>query len=254
MDRGIVMLSKERFSRILAFVNERGSVTVTELVEKLGVSESTIRRDLGTMDERGLLVKVHGGALAKDFDASTRDQDVRSRQAVNVEAKQKIARYAASLIRPGDFVYLDAGTTTEMMIDYLEEKNVVFVTDAVTHAGKLAARGFRVYIPGGELKSITEAVVGEEAVSSLHKYNFTRGFWGTNGVSPSAGLTTPDLQEAMVKTCSLQNCKEKYVLADASKFLKISNVTFASIEEAVILTDRRPPAPLQGLENIVIVD
>ncbi|MDO5131829.1 MAG: DeoR/GlpR family DNA-binding transcription regulator [Eubacteriales bacterium] len=247
------MLSEERFSRIAAFVNAKRSVTVTELVEKLKVSESTIRRDLIAMDEKGLLVKVHGGAIALDFDTSTKDEDVLSRQSMNTEAKRKIARYAASLIRPGDFVYLDAGTTTELMIDYIEAKTAVFVTDAVTHAGKLAAMGIRVHILGGELKSITEAVVGEEAIASLQKYNFTRGFWGVNAISTGAGLTTPDLQEAMVKTHSMLRCREKYVLADVSKFQKISNVTFAALDDALILTDKTPPAEYARLENVVVV-
>lgn len=247
------MLSEERFSRIAAYVNTNRSVTVTELVEKLKVSESTIRRDLITMDEKGLLVKVHGGAIALDFDANIKDEDVLSRQSMNIEAKRRIARYAASLIRPGDFIYLDAGTTTELMIDYIETKTPVFVTDAVTHAGKLAAAGFQVHILGGELKSITEAVVGEEAIASLQKFNFTRGFWGVNSISTGAGLTTPDLQEAMVKTHSMRRCREKYVLADVSKFEKTSNVTFAALEDAVILTDQTPPPEYARLENIVVV-
>lgn len=247
------MLSEERFSKIISYINRERSVSVTDLVEKLGVSESTIRRDLAVMDERGLLVKVHGGAIARDFDGSLRDEDVRSRQSLHTEAKQKIARYAASLIGPEDFVYLDAGTTTELMIDFIEAKTAVFVTDCVTHAGRLASKGFKVYIPGGELKGITDAVVGEEAVESLLKYNFTKGFWGTNSISLSAGLTTPDLQEAMVKKISLGRCRDKYVLADASKFQKTSNVTFASLDDAVILTDQTPPAEFTRLKNVVVV-
>ena len=247
------MLTEERFSKIASYVNAKRSVSVVELVDQLGVSESTIRRDLTAMDARGLLTKVHGGAIARDYDGSARDEDVRSRQSQNAEAKLQIARYAASLITPDDFVFLDAGTTTELMIDYIEAKTAVFVTDSVTHAGKLAARGLRVYIPGGELKGITEAVVGEDTIGSLQKYNFTKGFWGTNSISLTAGFSTPDLQEAMVKTHSMRRCTKKYILADASKFRKTSRITFAALDDAVILTDTLPPAEYRGLSNITVV-
>ena len=85
----------------------------------------------------------------------------------NKGAKEKIAQYAAGLIGPGDFVYIDAGTTTDLMIDFITARQAVFVTNAITHAKKLAQKGCTVYILGGEFKAITEAIVGEEAVSSI---------------------------------------------------------------------------------------
>lgn len=89
-----------------------GSATIQELMTALDASESTVRRDLITMDENGLLTKVHGGAIARRPSVSTHDEDVRNRKTMNAEQKNAIAKYAASLIRPDDFVYLDAGTST----------------------------------------------------------------------------------------------------------------------------------------------
>ena len=80
------------------------------------------------------------------------------------------------------------------------------------HARKLAAKGFHVHLPGGEFKSVTEAIVGEEALESLQKYNFTIGFFGTNGVDIEAGYTTPGLREAKVKEYAMKRCRECYVL------------------------------------------
>lgn len=85
------------------------------------------------------------------------------------------------------------------MIDYITERQAIFVTNAITHAKKLADRGCSVYILGGEFKAVTEAIVGEEAVVTLDKYNFTKGFWGANGVSLQRGYSTPELKEALVK-------------------------------------------------------
>ena len=177
------MLAEERFSKILSIIESEGSATMQELMTALDASESTIRRDLNTMDENGLLTKVHGGAIAKKPSINTSDENVKSRKSLNADEKQLIAKYAASLIQPHDFVYIDAGTTTEMMIPYIQTTEAVFVTNAITHAKLLSEKGCRVYILGGEFKSQTEAIVGEEAVETLDKYNFTKGFWGTNGIS-----------------------------------------------------------------------
>jgi len=165
------MLTEERFARILDIVNDKGSVTVQELMQALDASESTIRRDLNAMAKGELLIKVHGGALAKGTTLRTIDEMVVNRQTMNPEEKDKIAKYAASLIGNNEFVYLDAGTTTERMIDYITASNVTFVTNAISHAKKLADKGYRAYILGGEFKSSTEAIVGEEAVETVAKYN-----------------------------------------------------------------------------------
>lgn len=247
------MLTEERFARILSILEGMGSVTVQQLMTELNASESTIRRDLNTLDAEGRLTKVHGGAILKSGRYSTYDENSISRKEKNREEKLKIAKYAAELIEPGDFVYLDAGTTTELMIDFVSAKQVVFVTNAVTHAKKLAERGYTVYLLGGEFKAVTEAIVGEEAVATLEKYNFTKGFWGTNGIHPKVGFSTPEVKEAMVKKKSMENCKECYVLADESKFNQISSVTFASFERATVITTDLKQTAFQKYHNIVEV-
>ena len=247
------MLAEERFSRILSIIEAEGSATIQELMTALDASESTVRRDLITMDENGLLTKVHGGAIARRPSVSTHDEDVRNRKTMNAEQKNAIAKYAASLIRPDDFVYLDAGTSTEAMIPFIKETQAVFVTNAIGHAKLLAEKGCRVYLLGGEFKSPTEAIVGEEAMEMLSKYNFTKGFWGTNGISVSKGYSTPEIKEAMVKKYSMKNCKRCYILADASKFDQLSSVKFADFEQATILTTELHKPALKKYKNIVEV-
>ncbi len=247
------MLTEERFAKILSILENMGSVTVQQLMTELDASESTIRRDLTALDASGQLTKVHGGAILKNTVYHTRDDEVIHRKEQNKDAKEKIARFAAGLITAGDFVYMDAGTTTERMIDYIENRQAVFVTNAITHAKKLADRGCTVYILGGEFKAVTEAIVGEEAVVTLEKYNFTKGFWGTNGVSIQKGFSTPELKEALVKRKSMENCKECYVLADESKFNQISSVTFAPFESATVITTGMRQAAFGRCTNIMNV-
>ena len=129
----------------------------------------------------------------------------------------------------------------------------MFVTNAISHAKLLAEKGCRVYLLGGEFKFQTEAIVGEEAMEMLSKYNFTKGFWGTNGISVSKGYSTPEIKEAMVKKYSMKNCKRCYILADASKFDQLSSVKFADFDQATILTTELYKPALKKYKNIVEV-
>lgn len=248
------MLTEERFARILNILEEHGSVTVTELMEQLHASESTIRRDLNTLDARGQLLKVHGGAMQKDVSSyRTQDDDILLRKELNVEQKVAIARYAAQLIVDHDVVYLDAGTTTELMIDAQMNRNALYITNAIGHARKLSVLGCTVYLLGGEFKGTTDAIVGEEAVLSIAKYNFTKGFFGTNGVTKEQGFTTPEVKEALIKRRAMEQTKEAYVLADASKFGEISTVTFGAFTDATILTNQ-VKQEYRGFSNIKEVE
>lgn len=245
------MLAEERLSKIIRLVNEQGSATAQELMEYLNASESTIRRDLNTLDASGEIIKVHGGAMSVNTSFKMRDDEISDRRITNIDEKRLIAQYAAKLIKKDDFVYIDAGTTTEYIIDYITEKNAVYVTNAVNHACKLSHMGCEVYLVGGRLKSATEAIVGSETLETLSKYNFTIGFWGTNGIHRKTGFTTPDREEAGVKKMSFINCKKRYIVADSSKFDSISPVGFADFDDAIIITEKNVNG-YEDCENIIL--
>ncbi|MBQ5585482.1 MAG: DeoR/GlpR transcriptional regulator [Selenomonadaceae bacterium] len=250
------MLTEERYSAIMQTLSEKKAATVSQLAEKLGVSESTIRRDLIALDNAGRLCKVHGGATLNGNLYLTQEDDVSTKQDQHSSEKDMIARYAAGLIEPEDFVFLDAGTTTFRLIDYLpvqQVADVAFVTNGIQHAAKLAAMGLKVYLPGGRLKPVTQALVGTEAVQNLSCYNFTKGFFGANGISSTAGFSTPDFSESKVKTEAMQHCRKCFVLADSSKFKRIFPVTFARLPEADIITDVLPDSKYKKLTNIIEV-
>lgn len=232
------MLTEERHSIILETVNTQGSVKLSDLCALLDTSESTIRRDLNALDEKGLLIKVHGGAIALDDAFALVEHNVEEKSKLFTEEKKAIAMYTATLIEDGDFVFVDAGTTTEKMIDYLPQKDASFVTNGFIHAKKLAQRGFKVFVPGGEIKSTTEAIVGAECVLAMQNYNFTKCFIGVNGISFAGGFSTPDRNEASVKTAVIQNSRKIYILADHSKFDKITSVTFLPLNKGTIITDK----------------
>lgn len=232
------MLSEERYKKILSLLDEKKSVTVAQITDMLGISESTARRDITALDRAGRLTKVFGGAVANDGSFVVQEPTVAQKVEVQKAEKIQIARCAAGLIQDTDFVYLDAGTTTGYMIAFLEGSRASFVTNAVAHAQKLAAQGNHVFLIGGELKSSTEAVVGAQAMEMLERYHFTKGFFGTNGIGRREGFTTPDAGEAQVKRKAMGQCGTCYVLADATKFGNISAVTFAPFGAGAILTDK----------------
>ena len=231
------MLTQERYHIILKLLKEQGTATVSQLTEALKTSESTVRRDLTALHKAGKLLKVHGGATALEGNFSGAEEDVPTKEEKNVEAKIRIAKKAASLIHEGDFVFIDAGTTTGRMIDYIQETGAVFVTNGIVHGRKLAQKGLKAYIIGGQLKLSTEAVVGTVAVSQLKQYHFTKCFLGTNGIDPIRGFTTPDPEEAMLKAEAVAQSYMTFVLADRTKFNRISAVTFAPMEKACVITD-----------------
>lgn len=231
------MLTQERYHMIEELVNRKGAVTITELTKQIPASESTIRRDLQALDELGKVKKVHGGATAIEQIFITNEEDVNTKKTQNVEEKKKIAKYAASLVRENDFIYLDAGTTTEMMIDHIPSTNAIFVTNGIVHAKKLIAKGLKTYIIGGLVKPVTEAVIGADAVNNMKKLNFTKSFMGTNGIHMDYGFTTVDIEEAALKSEAMKRSYVNFVMADHTKFDKMTAVTFAALTGGSIITD-----------------
>lgn len=232
------MIIEERFAKILQMVEEKKVVTVLELSETLEISESTIRRDLTALDNNKKLRKVHGGAAAIDGRFASTDFEVHLREDQFRTEKQQIGKFSAGLIERNDFVYIDAGTTTEAMVDFIYETEAVYVTNGMVVARKLVQKGCRTIIIGGEIKPITDAVVGSEALSCLRKYNFSKGFFGTNGIDIKAGFSTPDPTEAQVKREAFSRCKVAYVLADPTKFNLIAPVSFGALADGQIITTR----------------
>ena len=191
------MLNEERKRKILEITNERRSVSLNELMKLLDASQSTIRRDLNELHQSKLLKKVHGGAVSLT-NILTQDETVLQRQDLNRESKTVIARYAASLVKDSDVVYIDAGTTTGEMLQYLTSVHAVYITNCISHAQILADFGHQVYVTSGVLKTKTEALVGSDTYKYIENMNFTIGFFGSNGISIEEGFTTPDPQEGEI--------------------------------------------------------
>lgn len=239
------MIANERHQKILDYLAEKKNASVNELLDLLKTSDSTLRRDLMVLESQGKCERVHGGvSLIRDDSARDRTLDLR-RNEFHKE-KLEIGAKAVELVQEGDLIYVDAGTTTEAMLSLLADKDVAIVTNSINHASIAARKELPVTLVGGQFKSLTDAIVGEEALEFLDKYTFDIGFIGTNAISKEGGLLTPDIQEAAVKKKAMNQSRNTFVLADSSKLDKTSKIRFGTLDQAVLICEKDPKLE-QGL-------
>ncbi|XXM70563.1 DeoR/GlpR family DNA-binding transcription regulator [Lysinibacillus sphaericus] len=235
------MLTEERHRIILDLLKDKETVKIQEIAELTEASDSTIRRDLTLLEQEKYLKRIHGGAAR--LQGKLKELTVSEKTSKSLQEKSVIGRFAAGLVEEGDCIYLDAGTTTLGMIEFLPEINIVIVTNGLTHVDALLQKGFKTYLTGGNVKPTTKAMIGSSAIESLQKYRFDKAFLGTNGVHPQYGFTTPDPEEAQVKKTSIELSREAFVLADDSKFGEIAFSKIADLKDAVIITNRSGDEP-----------
>jgi DeoR family transcriptional regulator, aga operon transcriptional repressor len=227
------MRKQERLSAILDRVAERGSVDVNDLASALGVSGATVRRDLQALSSGRLLVRTHGGAVAKLVVAG----DGSSHMAAE---KRRIGAAAASLVDDGAVVGFTGGTTAlEVARALAHRSDITFVTNAINIASELVGRpGLRLVVIGGIVRSSFE-LVGPAAEAMLANYHLDIAFIGVDGLTPEEGCTTHDEMEAQTDLAFLRRSRRSIVVADSSK---IGKVTFARICTVAqvddIVTDR----------------
>ncbi|WP_214702110.1 MULTISPECIES: DeoR/GlpR family DNA-binding transcription regulator [unclassified Exiguobacterium] len=228
------MLTKQRHQLILQRLSEQKVVKLKELVDLTDSSESTIRRDLTDLEAEGYLARVHGGAtLIATPDEEPTFEEKRDRF---VDEKVAIARKAATFIEDGMSIYLDAGTTTQAMVPFLEGKKIVVVTNSLPIANELFDLDIKTFVIGGELKRSTQALVGYNARESMMNYRVDLAFLGMNGIDLDAGYTTPDPEEALVKKTAIELAQTSFVLADASKIGKRTFSRVATLDAAQLIT------------------
>ena len=229
------MSKQHRWSEIIALCKEKDSVTVDELVAHLKASPATIRRDLQDMEDLRMLERFHGGARLSGTSAHEPAMLIKS--GINPHEKRQIGYLAAKMIRDNQMVYIDAGSTSFEMLQYITARNITVVTPGVPHITVLGQKGFNTIVLGGKLHWPTEAITGRTAIKQMEELYFDISFVGTNGIHERIGFTTSNELEADTKRLAIEHSREAYILADYSKFNKLSPVPFAGLRDAVILTD-----------------
>jgi DeoR/GlpR family transcriptional regulator of sugar metabolism len=223
------MLAGQRKDHILKVLRQSGQVIAKSLSRELGLSEDTIRRDLRELAGEGRLQRVHGGALP----SSPAIADLAGRQQLATDAKIAIGRTAAMMVRPGQVVILDGGTTTLQVAKHLpRDLQATVVTHSPTIAVALVEHPtIEVVLIGGRLFKHSAVAVGAAAVESIARIRADLYFMGVTGIHPEAGLSTGDLEEAHIKRALKQSAAETYVLISAEKLNAASPYVIAALTE-----------------------
>lgn len=232
------MIPYMRKKTIITELEQNEIVYIQDLISLFkNVSESTIRRDLKNLEEEGQIELLHGGAAKIKF-RSSYDMPVESKQYLHTEEKDKIARFAASLVKPGEVIYIDSGTTTLGMAKYLKQKKIQIITSNTYVLDELDNAEFSCVIVGGEVVHTLGSILGPLTDSLLADMHFDKAFLGANGYSEKSGITTPDFREANKKRIAKNNSKEAFVLMDSSKEGKESLCKVFNLGDCTIITDR----------------
>jgi DeoR/GlpR family transcriptional regulator of sugar metabolism len=251
------MLTEERRRAIAEHVREHGRAEVGELGEMFGVSRMTIRRDLATLAESGLLARSRGGALVPDLPLSTElPYAVKRRE--NEGAKRRIGKLAAGMVRNGDVVILDAGSTTFQIAAHLRDRrDVTVVTDDLKIAVELAPfPGVTVVSAGGVMEAGSYTVLGPETERLLGGIRANWVFLGADAVDPTRGASTRTFQEVAVKRAMLEAATGRALVVDGSKFTRQAFAVFCRPEEltALITDGEAPPESLAALTGRVRIE
>ena len=240
------MLKSKRKQLILEKVMKDKFVSLEYLVKALETSESTVRRDLDELESERKLRRVHGGAESLHFlqeEESNQEKSIK-----NIQEKTRIAQKAASLIQEYDVIFIDAGTTNELLVNELHDPSVTVVTNSIHHATKLVERNIPTVIIGGVVKRSTDASIGGVALNQIGQLNFDKAFIGMNGIDDGF-FTTPDMEEGAVKRAILENAKRTYVLADASKLGNTSFAKVAPVSRARLITNQTESEVIQKIKE-----
>lgn len=234
------MLQAERLEKILQYVNEKGFVKNSDLMEMFQVSKPTIIRDLLKLESQNLIVRTHGGATS--IKKGTRFEPRHTiKENQSTHKKEKIALLAKKLIHPGETILLDSGSTTYALAkQLLTVKNVTIITNDINIAMCLSKNEeIELVVLGGQKRSGVYSLVGPFTEEALRNLYVDKVFLGADAVDVNRGITNSNIDEINIKKMMIAIAKETILLADSSKF---NNVAFSKIADIdaldVIITDR----------------
>lgn len=237
------MLNLERHTKILELVDQRGKVEVGELSRLFRISEVTIRNDLKDLHKRGLVRRAHGGAVR--VETVSVDASLQVKAAIRADEKQRIGAAAAALIKDGDSVILDSGTTTQHIAKQIKDrKDLTVITNGINVAMELlGAKGVRLVLLGGMVRQNSYSAVGHFAEEMLGQLSADKLFLAVDAFDLDFGLSTPNPEESRVNQAMVQIASEKILVADSSKFGKrsLSRIVPLSAIDKIITDDSLTP-------------
>lgn len=216
----------DRQVNILKLLEINNLTSVNELSTISGVSSATIRQDLSFLESEGLLKRVHGGAVLEDA------EDLSNRLGFNYDKKLRIARMAASLVKDGETILIESGSTNALLArEMAKKKNITIITTNVYIARQLRKSGnTNIIIPGGIYQPASESLVGKFTRGFLDQINFDKAFIGIDGYTNEAGFTLRDLLRAEISSHIIRKANDAIIISDSTKFGKkeLTNICYLS--------------------------
>lgn len=223
------MLKPKRIKQIQQYIMEHSTATLDELVNVFNVSKNTIRRDIQELVEGGEIKKVYGGVTAVQL---TPLLSFNERKTRNRSEKQRIAKAAASFINEGDIIYIDSGTTTLGMLEFIKHLELTLITSNLDFIlGALPYGNLNVISTGGVLERKTKSFASIKNTDLLKAYNINKAFMASSGISLSGGVTNSSPLESEIKQIVTHKSREVFLLADHSKFGKHALMTYCNLED-----------------------
>jgi len=233
-------LKENRIQELKNYIiaNERASLD--DLCTLFNVSKNTMRRDINELEKQSIIKKVYGGIVLNDKKTT---EPFESREEKNITSKQVIAKLASQFVQDGDIIYIDSGTTTMHMIPHLAEiRNLTIITNNLNVImGSLPYPNLNVLCTGGVLFRTTNSFVDMDAVNSLKKFNISKAFMASTGISITKGITNSSSFEYDIKRYMVEHCDTVVVLADATKLGRVSLTTYCELKDIhVFITNELP--------------
>ena len=248
------MALNQRRQEILNLIREDGHAKVQKLSRIFKVSEVTIRQDLETLEEMGFIQREHGGAFLKDVGSFAKTGTLLNQS--HLEEKREIARKAAALVKEGDSIILDSGsTTTELARLLVGFKSLTVITNALNIAFILGENpGIELIVSGGEFKAPTLSLTGDMAAGTFKGLHVAKCFLATAGISPDMQLTYPGLSDLVVKSAMIRAADKVFLLADSSKLGESSFASLGRITliDTLITDSRISSAQLESLQELKV--
>jgi DeoR family fructose operon transcriptional repressor len=232
-------LAPQRWNQLRALIRECGVIRVEDIGRRLEVSAATVRRDLDQLERIGAIRRVHGGAVS--VEGRLEELVFEDKTSLAIQEKRRMAEAAIAFVEPGDTVYLDGGSTVLELARLLRERtNLTVVTNSLHAAHELAGGGLRLIVIGGELRRLSQTLVGPLTRLVLQGLHLDKAFMGTIGFALEEGLTTTDPSEAYTKELVLGRARQVILLADSSKAGKVAFACAGQWERVhTLITDKQ---------------
>ena len=242
------MTPNPRQAGLLEEVRARGTVSVEALAEKFGVTLQTVRRDVKLLAEAGLVARFHGGVGVPR--STTENIAYRQRQALQAEAKQRIARAVARAVPAGSSLLLNIGTTTEAVArELLQHKGLRVITNNLNVAAILSDNpGCEVIVAGGLVRAFDRGVFGEATVEFIRQFRVDIGLIGISGIEDDGTLRDFDFREVKAARTIIEQSRQTWLVADHTKFNRPAMVELGRVDQLdMLFTDTMPPDPFPEL-------